>query len=97
MIEIPQQYYDRDIIQKAAIFSVQTPRIVEIISILIDNAEKEREEERALDGATESLIARLRPLLYGLSLQSQDLSSLIYKAGYKEQIDAAEKCSEAMP
>lgn len=97
MVEVPQKYYDQDIIQSAAIFSIQPPRIVEIISILIDKAEKEREEERALDGATESLIARLRTLLYGLSLQSQDLSSLIYKAGYKEQIDAAEKCSEAMP
>lgn len=29
--------------------------------------------------------------------QPQDLSSLIYKAGYKEQIDAATQCSEAMP
>ena len=94
MIEIPQKYLDQDIMQNAAIFATQVPRIVEIISILIEKAEKEREEERAFDGATESFIARLRPLLYGLSLQSKDLSSLLFKAGYKEELAIADQCSE---
>jgi len=96
MVEVPQKYYDQDIIQSAAIFSIQTPRIVEIISILIDKAEKEREKERILDGATESLIAQLRSLLYALSLQSKNLSNLIYEAGYHKQIDIADKFAEAM-
>jgi len=87
MIKIPQEYLQCDAIQEAATMAIQTPRLIEIISILIDKAEKEREEERALDGATESLIARLRTLLYGLDIRAKSLSDRLYEAGYKQQLD----------
>ncbi|CAI3960652.1 hypothetical protein [Commensalibacter communis] len=92
MIEVPQKLLDQEVMQHAAIVAIQTPRIVEIVSVLIEKAEKGRQEEQAFDGATENFLAQLKTILYGLSLRSESLSDSLYKAGYKDQLEIAEQC-----
>ncbi|MDI2113933.1 hypothetical protein [Commensalibacter nepenthis] len=93
MIEVPQKLLDQNVMQSAAIMAIQTPRMVEIIAVLIEKAEKGRQEEQVFDGATEALLAQLKTILYGLSLRSENLYNCLLKAGYEEQLEVAEQCS----
>jgi len=65
-----------NLIDEVSILVTQCPRIIEVIGVLFQNKEASKED----------LMEQLKPILYGLSLQSDRIMNDLIKLGYQEQV-----------